>query len=183
MTKINQTFFSTSFTFYFIFCVSIISIIPLFSIIINSSIIDFDFTLFKNILRGTFEYYKANTNDFRESPSYFISKELLDNGANLIIHDPKVSYKQINLALKNISTKIEFDSNFSCTNDLNSAFENADAIVILTEWEQYKNLNWEKISKLMRYPAWVFDTRNILEKSHIQKLGMKIWSLGDGYLN
>ena len=126
--------------------------------------------------------FKANTNDFRESPAYYISKELLENGATLTIHDPKVSYKQINLALKNISSKNDFDSKFSCTNDLNSAFENADAIVILTEWEQYNDLDWEKISKLMRYPAWVFDTRNILKKSYIEKLGMKIWSLGDGYL-
>ena len=48
MTKINQTFYSTNLSFYIILCISIISIIPLFTIIINSSIIDFDFTLLKN---------------------------------------------------------------------------------------------------------------------------------------
>ena len=48
LTKINQPFYSTNLSFYIILCISIISIIPLFTIIINSSIIDFDFTLLKN---------------------------------------------------------------------------------------------------------------------------------------
>ena len=127
--------------------------------------------------------FKANTNDFRESSALYISKELLENGAKLIIHDPKVCYEKINAVLNSTSTKIKNENNFICTNDFDSAFNDADAIVLLTEWEYYKNLNWLKISKSMRHPAWVFDTRSFFNKDQIKNLGINIWSIGDGTIN
>ncbi len=124
--------------------------------------------------------FKANTNDFRESSAYYISKELLENGAKLVIHDPKVSYREINLALGDFSNNCDNKKRFSCIDNLNKAFDNADAIVSLTERDNYKKLDWEKISSLMRHPAWVFDTRSILNESDIKKFGIKLWSVGDG---
>ena len=93
--------------------------------------------------------FKANTNDFRESSAYYISKELLENGAKLVIHDPQVAYKEINLALGGFSYNFNNEKRFSCIDNLYKAFDNADAIVILTEWDNYKKLDWEKISSLM----------------------------------
>ena len=55
----------------------------------------------------------------------------------------------------------------------------ADAIIILTEWEEYKYINWENIASLMRKPSWIFDTRGILDSNLIKRFGFKIWVLGE----
>ena len=57
---------------------------------------------------------------------------------------------------------------------------NSDAIVILTEWDDFKKLNWELISKRMRSPAWVFDTRSISNANDAKKFGINVWILGSG---
>ena len=56
----------------------------------------------------------------------------------------------------------------------------SDAIIVLTEWEEFSNLNWQKISQSMRKPGWVFDTRNIIQKEKIKSSDLNIWSLGVG---
>ena len=55
----------------------------------------------------------------------------------------------------------------------------ADAIVVLTEWDEFRNLDWEAISSLMRSPAWIFDTRGICNLKK-QKYKMNTWSIGNG---
>ena len=99
--------------------------------------------------------FKANTNDLRESPSIEICKKLLEEGANLIIHDPKVS---------NESLDLELGQNLSWTfqPNLDNVFKNVDAIILLTEWEIYKSVDWKKIYKEVRRPSWIFDTRHFL---------------------
>ena len=61
--------------------------------------------------------------------------------------------------------------------------DGADAIVVITEWEDYKYLNWESIAKNMRSPGWVFDTRFILSCERIKKAGLNLWSVGNGSYN
>ena len=56
--------------------------------------------------------------------------------------------------------------------------KNIDAIIILTEWDFYKQLNWEKISLNMRKPSWIFDTRNIVSKVDISKFNINYWQVG-----
>ena len=65
-------------------------------------------------------------------------------------------------------------------NSIYKALEGADAIIILTEWDEYKSLNWDKISKNLNKPAWVFDTRLILDKNKIIQNGINFWSVGKG---
>ena len=65
-------------------------------------------------------------------------------------------------------------------NDLDSIFDNSDAVVLLTEWNEYSKLNWDYISNKMRTPAWVFDARSILEPSQVLKSGLNYWRIGDG---
>ena len=124
--------------------------------------------------------FKANTNDFRESSAIYIAKELLENGANILIHDPQVSYDQINESLEVCIKKVENEKRISFSNNLNEVFHKADAIIILTEWEIYKKLNWQKIVPTLRHPSWIFDTRSIINKSDIKDLGINIWRVGDG---
>ena len=136
--------------------------------------------------------FKANTNDTRESAAIQICKDLLDESAELYIHDPKVSFQQIEIDLgikqtflddKNkINSKTNSEGNwFFVTNHLD-AFDNVDAVIILTEWEIYKEIDWKSIANKMRKPGWVFDARSITEKESIREAGLNVWRLGDGIM-
>ena len=132
--------------------------------------------------------FKAGTNDTRESPAISISKNLLLEGANLAIHDPKVKPKQISKDLSNFILNPEDlkqdlkdnESNLIFYDDIYKAAKEAHALIVITEWDDYKKINWEIISKQMKRPSWVFDTRGILEKDKIKKFGINFWQLGDG---
>ncbi len=127
--------------------------------------------------------FKSNTNDTRESPAIFICKKLLEEGAFLKIYDPQVSESQID---KDLVENIEFQSNskqnknWSCSNSLYEAFVGTDAGIFITEWEEFQNLNWSKIAPQMRKPAWIFDTRSILEIEEVKNSGINIWQVGCG---
>ena len=144
--------------------------------------------LFKNITGKNITIlgfsFKSNTNDTRESPSIEICRNLLFEGANLTIHDPRVSEEQISKELLN-----DYALNKNSISDLgiwkyeesiHKSFQGSDAVVILTEWEEYKNLDWQEISLKMRKPAWVFDTRLIINKEKVLLSGLNFWGLGDG---
>jgi len=134
--------------------------------------------------------FKANTNDTRESAAIKICNDLLEEGANLFIHDPKVGINQLVKDLKgnqfketnffNNSVNDINEGKWMKTDNLDSIFDNSDAVVILTEWDEYSNLNWNYISNKMRSPAWVFDARSILNPEQISKVGLNYWRIGDG---
>jgi len=135
--------------------------------------------------------FKANTNDTRESASITICRDLLEEGAFLSINDPKVSKEQIELDLKsksltsiNYSEKTDFfslEGQWSFEKDIYKSAHNSDAILILTEWENYLNIDWNKISENMRKPSWVFDARSILNPEEIINNDLHLWRIGDGY--
>ena len=132
--------------------------------------------------------FKANTNDTRESAAIKICKNLLEEGAILHIHDPQVNPKQINEALK--IEKYDSEENLDLTNKENkkwhfsksiySCIEESDAVVILTEWEDYSEIDWKICSKVMRHPAWVFDARSILNSDVFQDTNINFWRIGNG---
>ncbi len=130
--------------------------------------------------------FKANTNDTRESPSITVVKDLIENGAQIIISDPKVTSEQISKDLSKKEYKKEVNSEvgfWQFSKDIYEAVVNADAIVLLTEWDEYKDLDWNSISKKMRAPSWVFDARSIANKKEIKKAGINFWSIGNGSIN
>ena len=123
--------------------------------------------------------FKANTNDTRESPSIDICKSLIEEGAKLSIYDPKVTSYQIKESLV-VRENVEFNNDGLWeqeSNIYNVAF-NADAIVILTEWDEFKKLDWKKFKELMRSPSWLFDTRGITEEKEIKNAGLNYWKVG-----
>ena len=130
--------------------------------------------------------FKANTNDTRESPAIDIVKDLIENGAEIIISDPKVTSSQISKELiqkgdqRELTSEIGF---WQFSKDVYEAVVNADAVVLLTEWDEYKHLDWERISKKMRAPSWVFDARSITNKKEIKKAGINFWAIGNGSIN
>ena len=131
--------------------------------------------------------FKANTNDTRESPAIKICKDLLEEGANLAIHDPKVKNIQIENDLgiqeqKNLKGTNQQEKTWSYEENILDTVKDSDAVLVLTEWEIYKNIDWEEVSKCMRKPAWVFDTRSIINKINIAKTDLNFWRIGDGSL-
>ena len=125
--------------------------------------------------------FKADTNDTRESSAIQISKDLLDEGANLIIYDPKVSKEQVRgaLALENHENNSSL-GNWIYTSNMYEAFKSSDCVVFITEWKAFSEINWQKASKDMRHPAWVFDTRGIIDKKQVIESGLNFWEIGIG---
>ncbi len=118
--------------------------------------------------------FKANTNDTRESPSISISKDLLQEGANLAFYDPRVSEDQI---ISEFGDNQVENNIFICASALEAA-KGSDAVVILTEWEEFLNLDWVEIYKCMRKPAWIFDSRICLNKEYLKEIGFCSWTVG-----
>ena len=136
--------------------------------------------------------FKANTNDTRESAAIKICKDLIEEGAELVIHDPKVNPLQIetDLQMKSFSDmkndNIDYPKNnlgnWKFSTNLN-IFDNAHAVLVLTEWDDYKNIEWDYVAKKMIKPAWVFDARSVVNVDSVKKSGINMWSLGDGSSN
>ena len=136
--------------------------------------------------------FKADTNDTREAPAIRIALDLLEEGAQLAIHDPKVEQSQISrdlhqepVALDPVTGKSPILSgvgSWLSANSVEEAVEGADAVVVLTEWSQYKSLDWQDLSRRMRRPAWVFDSRTIVDPDQVRSAGLRFWCVGNGSL-
>ncbi len=127
--------------------------------------------------------FKPNTNDTRESSAIYIAKSLIQNGANLIIHDPKVSYEEISKSLDLNNLQYKFEGTWTNCINIIDAVKEADAVVILTDWPEYYSLDWNIIYSKMRKPAWLFDTRSIINLNQIKKTGINYWGIGLGELS
>ena len=138
--------------------------------------------------------FKADTNDTREAPSINIAKDLLEEGAQLAIYDPKAKTIQIEADLGLSASNHPKDSGTTSkkgmtgegiwwpTKTVTEAVQGVDAIVILTEWNEFKKIDWSTLARYMRKPAWVFDARGVVNTSQIKQAGLKLWRVGDGAL-
>ncbi len=128
--------------------------------------------------------FKANTNDTRESPAIKICSNLLIDGARLSIYDPKVKFKEIYENLGNINNpenqSFKVQDHISIASSYEELADGSDAIIILTEWDEFKKIEWSTISKLMRKPSWIFDCRDIIDPNHFVESDLNIWKLGCG---
>uniref|UniRef100_A0A3Q3EHJ6 UDP-glucose 6-dehydrogenase n=1 Tax=Labrus bergylta TaxID=56723 RepID=A0A3Q3EHJ6_9LABR len=128
--------------------------------------------------------FKKDTGDTRESSSIYISKYLMDEGAKLFIYDPKVLKEQIihDLSQPNISedNPERVSELVTVTTDPYEACQGAHALVICTEWDMFKELDYEKIYKKMLKPAFLFDGRRVLDHLHadLQNIGFQIETIG-----
>lgn len=115
--------------------------------------------------------FKANTGDTRESAAIDISRQLLEERAILSISDPKaLTNAKIDLADQKGSFDFQPDPYKAC--------ENASAIALMTEWNDYKELDYPRIYKGMKKPAFIFDGRNILNHQRLYNIGFNVYPLG-----
>ncbi len=124
--------------------------------------------------------FKKDTNDTRESAAIFIADALLDEKAELIIYDPKVPESKIYADLDYLGTRSPEENRrlLKVVNDPIKASEQAHAIAILTEWDEFKTYDWNAIYDKMLKPAFVFDGRRLLEKDTMEKIGFEYYKIG-----
>ena len=128
--------------------------------------------------------FKADTNDTREAPAIRICRDLLEEGAQLAIHDPKVAVHQMARDLQQEAAPqadaCSGTGSWAEACSVEEALIGADAVLVLTEWQDYRNLNWLALADRMRKPAWVFDARAITDQEQVRAAGLNLWCVGDG---
>lgn len=122
--------------------------------------------------------FKANTNDTRESPAIRICKDLLEEGAILQILDHKVNEQQIAQDLGLPASHGE--GSWQLVADVLQAASGADALLLLTEWQQFCEIDWPAVASVMRQPAWLFDARAKADATAAKAVGLQVWTVGEG---
>jgi UDPglucose 6-dehydrogenase len=124
--------------------------------------------------------FKKDTNDTRESAAIFVADDLLSEQATVTVYDPKVEEDQIQFDLNYLETRSESDNKkgVQVVDDAYEACKEAHAIAVLTEWDEFKTYDWQKIYDNMLKPAFVFDGRNILNKEELEKIGFIYQGIG-----
>ncbi|CAL1395081.1 unnamed protein product [Linum trigynum] len=133
--------------------------------------------------------FKKDTGDTRETPAIDVCKGLIGDKAKIIIYDPQVQEEQItrDLALK----KFDWDhpihlqpmsptsvKHVACVWDAYEATKGAHGICILTEWDEFKSLDYKRIFDGMEKPAFVFDGRNVVDAEKLRKIGFIVYAIG-----
>ena len=120
--------------------------------------------------------FKKDTNDARESPAIGICGRLLEEKANLAIYDPRVSKESILGTLGWSAEQAEGRIDFCQSAD--EACKESHAIAMLTEWDEFKGLDYGKIYSNMHQPAILFDGRNLLDLEELKKIGYRASGIG-----
>jgi len=124
--------------------------------------------------------FKKDTNDTRESAAIYVANDLISERANIAVFDPKVEENQILSDLNYLESRTAEENKkyISVENSGYDACNNAHAIAILTEWDEFKTYDWQKIYDNMLKPAFVFDGRNVLNKAALEKIGFIYQAIG-----
>ncbi len=112
--------------------------------------------------------FKSGTDDIRESPSINLIKQLSETGAVINVYDP-VSIKN---AKKTLTQNVNFHSN------VYNAIEGSEVIIIMTDWPEFKKLNWEKVNNSMINQKIIYDGKNFLDTDDIINKGFEYFAVG-----
>ena len=112
--------------------------------------------------------FKQNTDDVRMSPAIEVCQRLLKEGATLRVHDPKAMEKARDLLPAKGVTYVD---------DMDSVAEGCDALVVATEWPEFKELNLAKARDAMTAPL-LFDGRNLFDPAQMEQIGFTYKSIG-----
>ena len=124
--------------------------------------------------------FKKDTNDTRESAAIYVADDLLSEQATVAVYDPKVGLEQIQFDLNYLESRSEAENakGVHVTANAYDACKNAHAIAVLTEWDEFKSYDWQKIYDNMLKPAFVFDGRNLLNRAALEKIGFVYKAIG-----
>jgi UDPglucose 6-dehydrogenase len=124
--------------------------------------------------------FKKDTNDTRESAAIYVSRALLEEEAVLSIYDPKAEEAQIfaDLGQQLVLADGQMNRRVEVSKNPYKAAEGAHAIAILTEWDAFKDLDYQRLYEVMMKPAFVFDGRNIVDLEKLREIGFQASGIG-----
>ena len=132
--------------------------------------------------------FKKDTNDTRESAAIYVCRDLLEERARLTIYDPKVGLEKIKQELiyllsteyGTLSEKHRqlIDDNVEVANSAEAAASGAHAIAVLTEWDEFKEVDFDAVYRSMKKPAFLFDGRNLMDCEKLSKIGFEVYATG-----
>ena len=118
--------------------------------------------------------FKKDTNDTRETAAIAVCQNLLREGAKVVVYDPRVPEAQIRADVLGS----EKNPNLVVVKNALEACQGAHGVAVLTEWDEFKNLDFKKIYEGMYKPAFLFDGRNILPHAKLKQIGYKVFAIG-----
>ncbi len=118
--------------------------------------------------------FKKDTNDTRETAAIAICRDLLAEGAKVVVYDPQVSEEQIRAEVLGTGA----NANLIVVKTALEACDGAHAVAVLTEWDEFKDLDFQKIHAEMFKPAFLFDGRNILPHVKLKEIGFRVFAIG-----
>lgn len=119
--------------------------------------------------------FKKDTNDTRESAAINVVRDLLAEHANVVVYDPKVPAAEI---VSDTLGKGNVNPRLTVAKSAYEAAEDAHAIAIVTEWDEFKKLDYAKIFEGMHKPAFLFDGRNIVDLAKLREIGFRAHGIG-----
>ena len=124
--------------------------------------------------------FKKDTNDTRESAAIYVADLLVDEQATIKVYDPKVTARQMQSDINYLNTRSEKQNTeyLKTESDPYAAMEGAHAIAVLTEWDEFKKYDWQRIYNAMQKPAFVFDGRNVLDRKALEIIGFVYKGIG-----
>ena len=125
--------------------------------------------------------FKKDTNDTRESAAIYVADHLLDEEAEIVVYDPKVTAEQVYRDLDYLGTRSPDENRrlLTVVSDPYEALAGAHAAAVLTEWDEFKEYDWSVVKQKMKKPAFVFDGRKILNRKQLQDLGFQYYAIGE----
>ena len=114
--------------------------------------------------------FKSDTGDTRETPAGTVARLLAEEHVRITVTDPK--------ALNNAKRDLSELKDVVYEIDEYKAAAGADAVVLMTDWKHYPDLDWQRIYDSMRKPALVFDTRNCLDAQQLRQIGFRVLNVG-----
>ena len=114
--------------------------------------------------------FKPDTDDMREAPAIYVIKELVKRGAHIKAYDPKAIPEAKNQYLKDVKNISYVDSKYD-------ALKESDALVLLTEWKEFRSPDFSRIKLLLKNPM-IFDGRNQYNTNDLKEIGIKYYQIG-----
>jgi UDPglucose 6-dehydrogenase len=114
--------------------------------------------------------FKPETDDMREAPSIYVIKELVSRGANLQVYDPKAMVEAKECYLNGVDNVSYLDSKYE-------VLKNADALILLTEWKEFRSPDFEEIKSKLLSPV-IFDGRNQYNGLNLEDKGFEYYQIG-----
>ena len=127
--------------------------------------------------------FKKDTGDVRETPAMFILRDLIKEQAKVHVYDPEVKREDLWTEMEytcgmSPKTDPKIDSSVITATDPYEACDGAHALLILTEWDEFKTYDYKKIYEKMAKPAFVFDGRNLLDAKALREIGFEVHAIG-----